>query len=145
MKMFGHLDLCSPTLIEGWLYSDDSHSEPIRLQVYVGDLLLGEVVADLFRQDLQDAGYGSGHCGFSFPVPPDLELSGLASTRLRLVNTPVYLLPTEATNFTTLVPDDAGSYGASDRHAEMAAPPAARPPPGEMPSQRIPRKGYLAR
>jgi hypothetical protein len=56
MKISGHMDLCGPDLIEGWLYSDAWDGDPIKLQVFVDDNLIGECIADQFRADLQDAG-----------------------------------------------------------------------------------------
>ena len=99
MKISGHLDLCGPALIEGWLYSDASYHEPIILQVYIGERLIGECAANRFREDLQSAGYGDGCCGFSFSVPEEITISAFSDTRLRLIETPVYLLPDEYTSF----------------------------------------------
>ena len=101
MNISGHLDLCGPSLIEGWLHCGAWQDSAIRLQVYIGEQLVGECTADRFRQDLQDAGYGNGCCGFSFVVPEGAAALDFASTRLRLVGTPVYLLPNE---FTTIAP-----------------------------------------
>jgi len=95
MKISGHVDLCGPDLIEGWLYCDAWDGQPIKLQVFVGSDLLGECVVDRYRNDLQEAGFGDGRCGFSFFVPPALATSDFADTRLRLVDTPVFLLPDE--------------------------------------------------
>jgi hypothetical protein len=97
MKITGHVDLCGPELIEGWLHCDVSDGQPIKLQVYVDALLVGECIADRFRADLQTAGFGDGHCGFSFHIPADLNVIDFASTKLRLVDSPVYLLPSTDT------------------------------------------------
>jgi hypothetical protein len=95
MILSGHLDLCGPALIEGWLYSDAG--SPITLQVFVGDELLGEVVADRYRDDLEGAGYGDGRCGFSFQIPEHVEGLVFDETRLRLLDAPVYLMPSDTT------------------------------------------------
>ena len=99
MKISGHVDLCGPDLIEGWLYCGFWDNEPIRLQVFVDDQLLGECGADRFRSDLQEAGFGDGRCGFSFLVPSATGEKRFRTTKLRLVDTPVFLLPDE---FTTI-------------------------------------------
>jgi len=106
MKISGHLDLCGPALIEGWLYSEAWQGEPIRLQVYVGDLLLGECTADRYRRDLQEAGFGTGNCGFSFAVSSELGLTDFSQTKLRLLESPVYLLPDDASNIARFGKDD---------------------------------------
>ena len=69
MKISGHVDLCGPELIGGWLFCNAWEGEPISLQVFVGGELIGECAVDRFRNDLQEAGFGDGRCGFSFPVP----------------------------------------------------------------------------
>ncbi len=97
MRIAGHLDRCGPELTEGWLYADTAYGEPMTLQVYVGDRLIGECTADRFRPDLQQAGYGDGRCSFSFPIPQDVSVGDFAQTRLRFVGSPVYLLPSEDT------------------------------------------------
>jgi hypothetical protein len=97
MKISGHIDLCGPKLIEGWLHCDVADDEPIQLQVYVGDRLIGECTANIFRLDLQEAGYGNGRCGFSFAVPENFAIKQFSETRLRLIDSPVYVLPDEAT------------------------------------------------
>jgi hypothetical protein len=99
MKISGHVDLCGPDLIEGWLYSDIWDDTSIKLQVYVGADLLGECTVDRFRADLQEAGFGDGRCGFSFVVPPDISSLDFTATRLRFVDSPVYLLPDDHTVF----------------------------------------------
>jgi hypothetical protein len=98
MKISGHVDLCGPELIEGWLYCDAWEGEPIKLQVFVGSELLGECDVNRFRNDLQEAGFGDGRCGFSFAVPEGVASFDFAETKLRLLETPVFLLPDEFSN-----------------------------------------------
>ena len=97
MNMLGHLDLCGYPLIEGWLYCDAAQDEPIRLQIYVGATLIGECVTNRFRKDLQEAGFGTGRCGFSFTVPREHGSADFAQTRLRFADAPVFLMPDEST------------------------------------------------
>ena len=60
MQIEGHVDLCGPQLVEGWIYADLADNEYITLQVFVGQDLLGECIADRFRQDLCDGGVRDG-------------------------------------------------------------------------------------
>jgi hypothetical protein len=106
VKISGHMDLCGPTLIEGWLHCDAWDGDPISLQVYSGDHLIGECNADRFRLDLQEAGYGDGRCGFTFSVPDEVEVGNFTAIKLRLIDTPVYMLPDE---FTSVAPRGVGS------------------------------------
>jgi hypothetical protein len=115
MRISGHLDLCGDTLIEGWLYCEAWDNEPILLQVYIGDKLVGECVANGYREDLQRAGYGDGRCGFSFQIPAELEITEFSETRLRLVDTPVYMLPDE---FTALSGSRSPDLGSRDSRRE---------------------------
>jgi hypothetical protein len=125
MNISGHVDLCGPDLIEGWLYCDVWDDTSIKLQVYVGDALLGECIVDRFRADLQQAGFGDGRCGFSFPVPTELGPFDFTRTRLRFVGSPVYLLPDDHTAFTPtpgLVDEaPAGLHGGGSSAVDMAS------------------------
>lgn len=98
MDVTGHLDLCGPELVEGWIIWLSQPQRKMRLQVFLGDQLLGECVADLFRQDLCDAGLGDGHCAFSFRVPGELTVRDPAAIRLRLTGSVLYLLPDKHTS-----------------------------------------------
>jgi hypothetical protein len=98
MRISGHVDLCGPELIEGWLYWDAWEGVPIRLQVFVAGELAGECVADRSRNDLQEAGLGDGQCGFSFRVPEAHASANFAATKLRLLETPMFLRPDEFSN-----------------------------------------------
>jgi hypothetical protein len=102
MKISGHMDLCGPDLIEGWLYSDAWDGDPIKLQVFVDDNLIGECIADQFRADLQDAGFGDGRCGFSFAIPADMLILDFSSAKLRLIDSPVYMLPSDDTTIAVM-------------------------------------------
>jgi hypothetical protein len=46
---------------EGWL-------EPIELEVFADEKLIGTVLADRFREDLADLEKGNGHHGFFFDI-----------------------------------------------------------------------------
>jgi hypothetical protein len=99
MEIIGHLDLCGPTLIEGWLFCPNEERADICLQIYVGDRLLGDCEVNRFREDLRDAGFGDGCCGFAFSLPDDLGSADFHATRLRVLGTVLHLLPDEFTNF----------------------------------------------
>jgi phytanoyl-CoA hydroxylase len=92
MDIVGHMDRCDAALVEGWVYSPDEMNRRFVLQVFAGTALLGETVADRFRQDLLDAGFGDGHCAFSFALPAQLGASARRDMRLRITGSSVYLL-----------------------------------------------------
>ena len=70
MSIKGHIDRCDRERLEGWVFSPAEPDRQFALQIFTGELLLGEVVADRMRADLQAAGYGSGRCAFSYTMPP---------------------------------------------------------------------------
>jgi hypothetical protein len=70
----GHIDAVSPRLIEGWAQSVDHPEAPVCLDVYAGGELIGQTLANRYREDLEVAGLGSGRHSFSFAVPDGLLL-----------------------------------------------------------------------
>lgn len=103
VEFAGHLDLCGPKLVEGWVFSAPDPARKIRLQVFVEGKLLGECVADRLRPDLRDAGMGDGHCAFSFTIPVQTTVEDFSTVRLRVANSVLYLLPDAHTSFPEMV------------------------------------------
>ncbi len=99
MDVTGHLDLCGPALVEGWVYWSHEPGRKMKLQVFIDDVLLGECVADRLRPDLRDAGMGDGHCAFSFAIPPQARIEDFTSVKLRVAGSVLYLLPDGFTSF----------------------------------------------
>jgi hypothetical protein len=64
----GYLDQFTPQYIAGWARTMDS-DEPICLDIRSGGHRIGRVLANIFRQDVRDAGFGSGVSGFEFTLP----------------------------------------------------------------------------
>jgi glycosyltransferase involved in cell wall biosynthesis len=71
----GHLDLLEHDLIAGWAFEEAAPDEPVRLRILADGRVLGEVIANQHRADLQEAGFGDGNHGFSLSVegglPPE--------------------------------------------------------------------------
>ena len=97
LDVVGHIDLCGPDLVEGWVFWGSQPDQKLQLEVIIGGELLGRCDANLFRPDLQKAGYGDGRCAFSFHVAHVFTVRDFTSTRTRLVNSILYLLPDETT------------------------------------------------
>ncbi len=55
--------------VSGWCWFPERPEAHVELAVLVDDTPVGEVVADAFRPDLQQAGIGDGRHGFSFAIP----------------------------------------------------------------------------
>ena len=68
----GYVDCIRDGQLHGWAARKGRH-EPILIDVTVdGQCLFENVKADLFRQDLADAGVGTGAHGFSIPIEPEV-------------------------------------------------------------------------
>ena len=65
----GHVDRITPRLLEGWAQNVDHPEAPVCLDIYVGGRLIGQVLADRYRDDLERAGIGSGCHSFAFAAP----------------------------------------------------------------------------
>jgi hypothetical protein len=64
--MRGYIDLIAPGCISGWAQNLDHPDAPVCLDIYAGDKLIGQVLANRYRDDLKRAGIGSGHHAFEF-------------------------------------------------------------------------------
>ena len=66
----GFVDQVAPHLIEGWAQNVDHPEAPVCLDIFAGGLLIGQVLANCYREDLKRAGIGNGFHSFRF-TPPD--------------------------------------------------------------------------
>ena len=62
----GFIDRVTPQVIEGWAQNADHPEAPVCLDIFAGDRLIGQVLANHYRKDLEHAGLGSGRHAFSF-------------------------------------------------------------------------------
>ncbi|MFQ3176206.1 MAG: hypothetical protein ACI93H_001203 [Psychromonas sp.] len=62
------LDQANTNEIVGWVFDPKSTSDHLEVQLREGDKFIATFKADEFRQDLLDAGIGSGHCGFHIDI-----------------------------------------------------------------------------
>ena len=56
----GYVDVISPRLIAGWAQNLDHPEAPVCLDIFAGEMLIGQVLANHHRTDLEQAGLGSG-------------------------------------------------------------------------------------
>jgi hypothetical protein len=73
-ELRGYIDLVSEICIAGWAQSVDHPEAPVCLDIYAGGRLIGQVLANTYREDLQRAGLGSGRHAFTFTPPAGLAL-----------------------------------------------------------------------
>jgi hypothetical protein len=93
MKISGHIDRVDQEFIEGWLVDRDDASNKVQLEIYMGDVPLGQCVADRFRKDLADSGIGDGYCAFSFQTPSFVSVQQLKQVRFRLQDSNLFFVP----------------------------------------------------
>jgi VCBS repeat-containing protein len=71
----GYVDVVSPHCIAGWAQNTDHPEAPVCLDIYLGDRLLGQTLANQHREDLERAGLGSGRHSFAFTPPAGLAIA----------------------------------------------------------------------
>ncbi|MGZ9811152.1 glycosyltransferase [Pseudoroseicyclus sp. H15] len=72
----GNIDMVADGLIEGWV-KDLADNAALTVDVFLDNTPLArEIVADRYRKDVEQAGYGSGRHGFSCPVPEGMSPLG---------------------------------------------------------------------
>jgi O-antigen biosynthesis protein len=71
----GHVDLVDTNSIKGWAQNVDHPEAPVCLDIYAGGRLIGQTLANLYREDLEHAGIGAGRHAFAFTAPGGMNLS----------------------------------------------------------------------
>jgi autotransporter-associated beta strand protein len=68
----GKVDAVTPALVSGWAFSGAA-AGPQALAILLNGAVVGRVVADRHRSDLEAAGIGDGRHGFAFVLPKGFE------------------------------------------------------------------------
>jgi glycosyltransferase involved in cell wall biosynthesis len=68
----GNLDRVNRREVVGWVQDDAHPDRPVSLLIMDNDALIGRVLANGYRADLEQAGIGSGRHAFEFDVPGGL-------------------------------------------------------------------------
>jgi glycosyltransferase involved in cell wall biosynthesis len=81
----GNIDQCDRIRVAGWVFDPTNPNHRVRLEIRYDGEVVGHVVADRYRRDLEDVGYlGDGCCSFNFQNPVTLDpLAGHAIEILR--------------------------------------------------------------
>lgn len=69
----GYLDVANCGVVSAWGWDQARPNEPIKLDIYDGNLLVATVTADSFRKDLLGAGKGDGKHSTIWTVPPQMK------------------------------------------------------------------------
>jgi hypothetical protein len=65
----GYIDQAGPEVCSGWAQDLTEPETPVCLDIFIRGKRVGRVLANLFREDVRAAGYGSGACGFELRLP----------------------------------------------------------------------------
>ncbi len=65
----GYIDQAGPEICFGWAQDEAARQTPVSLDILSRGRRIGRVLANLYRQDVADAGYGDGYQGFEFALP----------------------------------------------------------------------------
>jgi tetratricopeptide (TPR) repeat protein len=68
----GYLDSIHDGCALGWAYAPNSPSENLTVTLSHGDRIVGQGLANIFREDLIAAGIGNGHHSFKIPLSYEL-------------------------------------------------------------------------
>jgi hypothetical protein len=68
----GYVDRITADCIAGWAQNPDHPEAPVCLDIYASGQLIGQVLANRYRDDLDRAGMGSGRHSFAFIPPVEL-------------------------------------------------------------------------
>ncbi len=71
----GFIDLVTPHVIEGWAQNAEYPEAPVCLDIFAGNRLVGQVLANHYRQDLAHAGLGSGRHAFAFSPTQTIDVA----------------------------------------------------------------------
>ena len=69
----GDLDLATRARLEGWAWDPSAPNEPVALVVLDNGAVIARILANRFRRDLADAGFGDGRHSFSIQIPGGLS------------------------------------------------------------------------
>ncbi len=87
MLLQGHIDaLTACGFVEGWAFDAEDPGRPLSVCVLAEGTEVAAGLANLYRWDLADAGYGTGWCAFRLRLA--VEARSLADTALTLLHPP---------------------------------------------------------
>lgn len=86
-NVLGYIDKYEDGYLHGWVYDSSQPDEAFAIRVFVEEQLVGEGVADIYRDDLKEAGLGAGYHGFVIQLQTDLlNANTVKGIKLKLKN-----------------------------------------------------------
>jgi probable HAF family extracellular repeat protein len=80
-ELLGFVDRIDVAGIEGWAQNPDHPDVPVCLDIFADDRLIGQVLADRYREDLDQAGVSSGCHAFAFTPPHGMDVASIEVRR----------------------------------------------------------------
>ena len=71
----GYVDAVTTRRIAGWAQNPDYPEAPVYLDIYAGGRLIGQALANGYREDLDQTDIGSGRHSFAFTSPTGLDFA----------------------------------------------------------------------
>ncbi len=90
--LLGALDTVGCEFISGWVWDQSHPDSSVTIEILDGETLLSTHKADLFRQDVLVAGFGSGKYGFRIPTPAIIKDGLLHMIRVRVAGSDYELI-----------------------------------------------------
>lgn len=113
MPLQGFLDTCNGDSVSGWAWESSAPARPVYVDIYDSEVLLAQVLARGYRQDLRDAGIGDGRHAFEFRIPATFRDGQEHHISVRVGTDEIHEL--------TGSPHSAYWYPTRTRHTEAAA------------------------
>lgn len=81
LRIKGHFEGVAEGGARGWVFRPDQPNHPLQVEILEGDQIIAVGLADQFRQDLLDHGFGDGHHAFNIPINLPLSKSQTLTAR----------------------------------------------------------------
>ncbi|MFC5409334.1 CotH kinase family protein [Larkinella bovis] len=82
----GYLDKVECESIRGWVWDRNKPNEAFTVEFFANGQSIGTARADIFRQDLKDAGKGNGYHVYNFPTPSSVKTGQAVSISAKVQN-----------------------------------------------------------
>jgi hypothetical protein len=82
----GYLDKVECGTMRGWVWDRSKVNAPMTLEFYANGVSIGTTEANIFRQDLKDAGKGNGAHAYSFTTPNSLKNNATYQISAKILN-----------------------------------------------------------
>lgn len=98
----------------GWLYSPSFEEGPI-VRAFLHHEMIGETKANDYRRDLQDVGFGDGHCGFTLKFNREIDSASLPFVTIKPHGVELALSAPSSNGYLDIVKTALGNYPGAGR------------------------------